>query len=61
MLEVNNCKLELTSKQMSLLKSYAKRLEADTMIIEEDGSLTLLQDGNYICEGYHPWFTIFEI
>ena len=40
-----------------LLEKWAKRLDAEEMIIHRDGSVTLMCKDGYICERYIPTST----
>lgn len=53
MIVYNFCKrMDVATK--ILLNKWARRLEADEMIIHRDGSITLMCTDGYICEHYIP-------
>jgi hypothetical protein len=53
MTTTNFCKRMTVSMKIALDK-YAKRLEAEELIIHKDGTITLLCKEGYICERYTP-------
>lgn len=49
----NMCK-RMDKETIIVLNKYAKRLEADELIIHKDGSITLTCKDGIICDRYRP-------
>lgn len=49
----NMCK-RMDKQTIIALNKYAKRLEADILIIHKDGSITLTCEDGIICDNYEP-------
>ena len=49
----NMCK-KMRRDEIIAFNKYAKRLNATEMVIHNDGSVDLFEDGNCICENYKP-------
>lgn len=49
-----NFNKRINKEQIIVLTNYAKRLEADEMIIHKDGTISLYNNYGCICERYLP-------
>ena len=53
-MKVTNLCRKMTKEELIALNKWAKRLEAEEMLVHTDGSVTLECKDGYICCAYRP-------